>query len=167
MQLTRPDVRYRDSFLAGLREFQAEGLRWHVAVDADAVAADFDGFVARQLAKETRRTEVLVPETELWGIVGGEYVGRIAIRHELTPALRQMGGHVGYDTRPPFRHQGIATKMLGLALPWAWRLGLPAVMLTVSDGNAASIRVIEKNGGVLEKTIPYEGTLKRHYWIRR
>src|SRR4051794_8090295 len=37
IQLVRPSERYRESFLAGLREFRHEGLPWHVAVDLEAV----------------------------------------------------------------------------------------------------------------------------------
>jgi len=42
------------------------------------------------------------------------------------------------------------------------------VLLTVNTQNAASIRVIEKNGGVLQDTVPHpwiEGDEGRRYWI--
>jgi predicted acetyltransferase len=45
---------------------------------------------------------------------------------------------------------------------------LNRVMLTVNTKNPASIRVIEKNGGVLLDTIPHpwvEGDEGHRYWI--
>jgi predicted acetyltransferase len=47
-------------------------------------------------------------------------------------------------------------------------LPLDRVMLTVNTKNPASIRVIEKNGGVLQDTIAHpwvEGDEGRRYWI--
>ena len=57
--------------------------------------------------------------------------------------------------------------MLRQALPVARALGVTAVLLTCDDTNAASIRVIERNGGVLRETKVLDETkpLKRYYWI--
>jgi predicted acetyltransferase len=167
-KLVAPHIEYRDSFLAGLKEFQAEGLPWHLELDYQKIADDFSAFVNSELQHLYRRTEVFVPETKLWAIVQGSYAGRISIRHELTDALRRMGGHVGYDTRPTFRGLGLASLMLKHALPVAKGLGLSEVLLTCDDTNAASIRVIEKNGGVLKekKSIDPRKPLKRYYWIQ-
>src|SRR5688572_13570156 len=141
MILVPPAERFRDSFLRGLREFQLEGLPWHVAVDIDAVERDFAAFVATKLADEHA--------THRWAIEGDQFVGRLSIRHQLTDALRIEGGHIGYDTVPSQRGRGIAIEMLRQALPIARSLGLREVLITCDDTNAASIRVIERNGGVL------------------
>jgi len=165
-KLVEPSIEYKDSFLTGLRSFQREGLPWHLSINAFDVEVNFAEFVKSLLAKPARRTEKLVPETELWGIVDGRYAGRISIRHELNEHLKVEGGNIGYDTVPEFRGKGVATKMLASALPVAKQLGLKRVLLTCNDSNSASIRVIEKNGGVLEETkmVPGKG-LKRYYWI--
>jgi len=48
---------------------------------------------------------------------GGEhYLGTLAIRHELTPALLVDGGHIGYHVSPAWRRQGHATRMLAAVL---------------------------------------------------
>jgi predicted acetyltransferase len=153
--------------LRGLREFQDEGLPWHVAVDIEAVARDFAAFVAMKLADANRRSETFVPATHLWAVADEQFVGRISIRHELNDALRIEGGHIGYDTAPSFRGRGVATEMLRQALPVARGLGLTRVLLTCDDTNAASIRVIERNGGSLHetKTLAANRPLKRYYWI--
>lgn len=167
IKLVKPTVDLKQSFLEGLREFQMEGLPWHLELDYETTARDFDAFVHTLLSKTTQRTDILVPATVLWGIYNGEYAGQISIRHELNAALRIFGGHIGYDTRPSFRGRGVATAMLKNALPVAKSLGLTKTLLTCDDTNIASIRVIEKNGGALEKkeTISPHNVLKRYYWI--
>lgn len=57
--------------------------------------------------------------------------------------------------------------MLRQALPVARSLGLREVLLTCDDTNAASIRVIERNGGSLRETrvLEAKGPPKRCYWI--
>ncbi|HXI59611.1 MAG TPA: GNAT family N-acetyltransferase, partial [Polyangia bacterium] len=111
--------------------------------------------------------ESLVPKTHLWAVADEQFVGRISIHHELNEALRVEGGHIGYDTVPSFRHLGVATEMLRQALPVARALGLTAVLLTCDDTNVGSIRVIERNGGLLRETnvLDTNRPPKRYYWI--
>lgn len=150
-----------------MSEFRHEGLPWWVGDDLDTAEGDFAGFVARKLAEANPRSETSVPKTHRWAVSDDVFVGRISIHHELNDALRISGGHIGYDTVPSLRGRGVATAMLGQALPLARALGLTAVLLTCDDTNAASIRVIERNGGALRETRALEAgkPLKRYYWI--
>jgi predicted acetyltransferase len=165
--LVPPTERLRESFLRALGEFRREGLPWWIGGDLENVEHDFAAFVAKKLADASRRSETLVPKTHLWAVAQEELVGRISIHHELNDALRREGGHIGYDTVPSVRGRGVATEMLRQALPVARALGITEVLLTCDDANAASIRVIEKNGGVLRETraLAPDGPLKRYYWI--
>ncbi len=167
IQLVPPTERCRESFLRGLREFRHEGLPWHAGVDLGAIEQNFAAFVTEKLAESNPRTGTFVPKTHLWAVSEEQFVGRISIHHELNDALRVEGGHIGYDTVPSFRGRGVATEMLRQALPVARALGLMAVLLTCDDTNAASIRVIERNGGSLRetKTLDTNRPLKRYYWI--
>jgi predicted acetyltransferase len=167
IQLVPPTERCRESFLRGLREFRHEGLPWYFGGDIEVAEQDFAAFVARRLADSSRRTEAFVPRTHLWAVMEEQFVGRISVLHELNDALRLEGGNIGYDTVPTFRGRGVATEMLRQALPVARALGLTAVLLTCDDTNAASIRVIERNGGTLreKKAIHTNRPLKRYYWI--
>ncbi len=167
IQLVPPTERYRESFLRGLREFRHEGLPWWVGGDLEIAEQDFAAFVARKLSDSNRRTETLVPKTHLWAVMEERFVGRISIHHELSDALRVEGGHIGYDTVPSFRGRGVATEMLRQALPWTRALGLTEVLLTCDDTNAASVRVIERNGGSWRETraLATNRPLKRYYWI--
>ena len=153
--------------MRGLREFRHEGLPWYFGGDLEVAEQDFASFVAARLADPHRRTEAFVPRTHLWAVTEEQFVGRLSIRHALNDALRVEGGHIGYDTVPSFRGRGVATEMLRQSLPVARALGLTAVLLTCDDTNAASIRVIERNGGSLRETkaLHTDRPLKRYYWI--
>jgi predicted acetyltransferase len=109
-----------------------------------------------------------VPSTFLFAFAGTSIVGRVSIRHSLSPYLEVFGGHIGYVVVPEYRRQGYATAILRQALQIARRkLGLARVLVTCDDDNVGSIRTIEKNGGVLESIVtgPFGGKPKRRYWI--
>ena len=164
LQLIPPTERYRETFLSALREFQREGLPWWTGGDLEIADRDFAGFVAKKRADSNRRTETSVPTTHLWALAEEQFVGRISLHHELNDALRVEGGHIGYDTVPSFRGRGVATEMLRQVLPVARALGLTAVLVTCDDTNAASIRVIEKNGGSLRETRALGGNRRKRYY---
>ena len=167
LQLVPPAERFRETFFRALRELQHEGLRWWFGGDLEIAEKDFAAFVAKKLLDANRSPEAVVPKTHLWAIEDERFVGRISIHHELNDALRLEGGHIGYDTVPSARGRGVATEMVRQALPVARGLGLREVLVTCDDTNAASIRVIEKNGGLLRETMGLGSgrPLKRHYWI--
>ena len=109
-----------------------------------------------------------VPSTFLFAFVDNHIVGRVAIRHALTPELERVGGHIGYVVVPEYRRRGYATEILRQSLRIAREtLGLSRVLLTCDDDNIGSIRTIEKNDGVLESTVTDEDgrVPTRRYWI--
>lgn len=110
-----------------------------------------------------------VPSTFLLAFLGDRVVGRTSIRHRLNERLERLGGHIGYAVVPEFRGRGYATAILRKSLVLVRdHLGLDRVLVTCDEGNMASRRVIEKNGGVLENvaTGPDLPVPKRRYWIR-
>lgn len=163
--LVSPCVEVHASFVRAVEEAQAEGR--HLKVDLAALRTT-TGFrehlrkIAREALEDEKRPDWLVPQTTFWWVEGSEYIGWISIRHRLTDALRQVGGHVGYEIRPTRRREGHATAMLREALPFAARLGIDPALITCDDTNLASARVIEANGGVLENLVGD----KRRYWVR-
>jgi predicted acetyltransferase len=108
-------------------------------------------------------------ETQLWYIEGDEFLGSISVRHSLTPILEQWGGHVGYAVRPSAQGRGYASAMLaGMLDHIRANLPLERVTLTVNLNNPASMRVVEKNGGVFRDEVDHpwiEGDRGRRYWI--
>ena len=140
--------------LAGLSEDEwrapTPAAGWTIG-DQVSHLAYFDDVALRSATDEDAPRPVgHVPSTTLWWVDGGAYLGRLAIRHRLTPHLLEYGGHIGYDVRPTARRRGHATAMLAAALPVANRLGIDRALVTCDTTNVASRRVIEANGGVLE-----------------
>ena len=154
--LVFPTTSVRDSYLDGERAMSLESgadLSW-----LERAAADFDAFVAR-LAAPTRQWEV--PVTQLWYVDGTTYIGTVVIRHELTPALAKIGGHIGYHVVPPQRRRGHARRMLADALVFSAHFGLDRVLITCKETNVASRKVIEANGGQPDGAV--DGELR--YWV--
>lgn len=94
-------------------------------------------------------------------------VGMLNFRKKLNEYLLNYIGHIGYSIAPSKRRQGLGTIMLELALIEAKNFGLERVLVTCTDDNIASARVIENNGGVLEdkRVDPGDQKLTRRYWI--
>jgi len=107
-----------------------------------------------------------VPATFLVALADGDLVGRVSVRHELNSFLAELGGHIGYAVRPQFRGRGHATEILRQALIVACAESVERALVTCDDTNAASRRVIERCGGVLEDVRRTEGGgTTRRYWI--
>jgi predicted acetyltransferase len=155
-RLALPTVTVRESYLAGERaDCLVRGTSTHWLGPA---GEDFDAFVA---ARRGVRIRWGVPSTVFWYISGEHYLGTLVVRHRLTPALTQVGGHVGYHVVAPWRRQGHATRMLAAGLVECARLGLGRVLLTCAVDNEASRRVILANGGVPDGRARGED----HFWI--
>ncbi len=133
----------------------------HEAWLTDGAFEAFTASIRAQRLEETPRPEGFVPDTELWLLDGDEFLGRIGIRHRLTPFLLEVGGHIGYDVRPSARRRGHATAMLREALVVARSLGIDPALLTCDADNVASRAVIERSGGVLED----ERAGKLRFWV--
>ncbi len=165
----RPDARFHASFLVALSEYHAEGrhldhdgkpledpeefARYCEAVNAGVERPGEPGFYFARLNGTLPPAEWVdgyVPQTVLWWAAGDEYLGRLSIRHRLTPHLLVEGGNIGFEVRPGARRRGHATAMLAAALPLAADLGVDPARLDCEAGNVASRRVIEANGGVLD-----------------
>lgn len=128
---------------------------------SDEAFRAFTEEVRAQRLEETSRPVGYVPSTELWWVEDDEFLGRVGIRHRLTPALLEIGGHIGYDVPPSARRRGHATAMLREALIIARGLGIKRALVTCNVDNVGSRTVIERNGGVLEDQ--REGKLR--FWV--
>ena len=95
----------------------------------------------------------------------GEILGELYIRHGLSPQLEKVGGHIGYKVRPSRRNQGIATAALRLGLDRLRPMGAARALVTCSDQNAASARVIEKCGGIRIEDAEAPHGIERRYWV--
>lgn len=129
-----------------------------------AIAADPDAFVAGLTTRGgTIRlhdgSEVArLPDLIRWIIATDRperpFVGSINLRWQedasgrpVTELPPHVLGHVGYTILPGHAGRGYASAALAAVLIEARAIGLPFLKITCDAGNAASRRIIEKNGG--------------------
>jgi len=170
--LVEPTLEYKDSFLAGLCEFQQEGLLRQY--DLQQLTTNFDAFLKR-VHNEKDKTKLrpdAIPSTTYWLIEQDEngcekFIGNLSVRHALNDFLFRVAGHIGYQVRPSVRCRGYGKRILQLGLEKARELGIKRALLTCDETNIASKKVIEFNGGQFENALPVEGSpvKKLRYWI--
>jgi predicted acetyltransferase len=110
-----------------------------------------------------------IPQTTFWLLDdNGKIVGISRMRHGLTPSLEIRGGHIGYFIGKDERGKGFGEVLLKLTIAKASGLGLDEVLVTTDSQNFASIRIIEKCGGVMKDELTDErsGNKYRRYWIK-
>lgn len=180
-ELVAPDPRYQESFLVAAAEVHAStdddhyaglavlppvgdfpGREYDVAdLQSPTAFATFAAELTELARDDVWRPQGIVAATVLWWVDGDTYLGRVSVRHGLTPWLRDFGGHIGYVVRPTARRQGHASAMLTAALPVAASLGIDPALVTCDDTNVGSRKVIEANGGVLEN----QRGVKLRFWV--
>jgi len=170
--LIEPTVAVHRSFLQAWDELEPHEDRWMGAHGFDsswtraqmedpAEFAHLIETIQSEADEETPLPPDLVHQTVLWFVDGEEWLGRLSIRHRLTPALNELGGHIGYVVRPSARRKGYATQMLVQSLPFAARLGIDPALVTCDNNNDPSRKVIEAAGGELED----ERHGKLRFWV--
>jgi predicted acetyltransferase len=168
IKLIEPTVNLKTEFLAMVEGHIAAGE--HKMWQFDQAVEDFAKYVKGRLdwKKGKNLPEGWIPSTTFWLVRDNDVIlGTSRLRHKLTEHLRNIGGHIGYNIRPSQRRKGYGTLILELTLQKARELGLKRVLITCDDDNIASIKIIERNGGVLEDKITNEerNVPKRRYWI--
>ena len=164
MKLVWPALEHLPSYAAALeRGWSADNVRGAAAAaeELDRIRRDPAGFVAGMVDREAKGGPLKLldgtlaprlPGFRLW-MWDGEFCGSIGFRwqpgtEELPPPCL---GHIGYAVVPWKRNLGYATQALAATLPLARAEGLRHVEITTDEGNVASQRVIEANGGVLQE----------------
>lgn len=168
MELVPPSTEYFLSFQQSLREWgdthqDGAGIR-----DATALGdpAGFSQWVEQLRAEENTPAHTdFVTCTYYWMVERGEYLGSIALRHELNDFLLARGGHIGYGVRPSARGRGLAAQALGEVLSAAHDRGIFEALVVCHADNAASRRTIEVQGGRLENEVMHEGRTLQRFWI--
>jgi predicted acetyltransferase len=156
VELARPAMRWESEYRALVDDFEAAGELGRVPGRNTRLArSDFAAFVQR-LEDDARGVDLapgIVSSSAFWLLrhdgVHVTVLGVSHLRHTLTPALEDVGGHIGYSIRPSERRRGYGTHILALTLPHARALGLARALVTCNTDNIGSARIIERNGGAL------------------
>lgn len=182
IKLELPDLKYKDSFLYGVKEFTSLKNRNFTEKQYDIYRdvtsdEDFQNRVVQPKLDEMAGRglkEGYVPATDFWIIETNEngreeYAGRISLRHRLTESLCRVGGHIGYDIVPGKRGRGYAGTALRLALKKAEEMGISQVLITCDENNEPSKRtitgVLKEYGGKEDETIVENGLVKLRFRI--
>ncbi|MBT2480757.1 GNAT family N-acetyltransferase [Streptomyces sp. ISL-94] len=169
--LITPTPRLHASWLAARAEWGDDAHIDGAGLGSDDEVESPVGFAAwvERLHRYADRTVPVeqgrVHATYWWIAEGDTYLGAIDLRHHLNAFLLDAGGHIGYSVRPSARGRGLATWALGAVLHEARIMGMDRVLLTCDPDNTASVRTIERNGGVLEDVRDTLIGPKRRYWI--
>lgn len=160
--------RLEDEHTLGLAHQELEQDGSNFLLDGYHQGMPFAEYISRveNSAKGINLLEGRVASTFLVLEVDGNLVGRVSIRHELNEWLTSFGGHIGYAVRPAYRRQGYAKLLLSEGLRLCSEMGIQNALLTCSDSNLASAKVIESAGGVLENKIQDSNEILRRYWVR-
>ena len=167
IMLVKPGEAYKKPYLEMLEFWKSTGLPlepWVLREDA----SDFDAMIRRfEDMACSGCVSGIVPSSTYWIFedVSGRIVGAVNIRHWLNEELLRVWGNIGCGIRSDERGKGYATRALSLALDKCRALRLPRVLLGCYKDNAASARVIQKCGGVLENEIAEGGKVVQRYWI--
>ena len=162
LRLVWPSSRYLPSYVAALeRGWAPDNVRGKAAADEqlEEIARDRDAFLRSLVDRKAEGEPITLPDGSqaerlpgyqrwMWD---GDFCGAIGLRWQTgTEALPPTClGHIGYSVVPWKQGRGYATRALHLMLREARaETRLRYVEITTDVGNAASQRVIAKNGGV-------------------
>ena len=167
-QLIRPSREFAASYRSYVAEMKASGEKL-IPFPLTYPHDDFEELVAT-LEDNSRGDGIppeFVPHSTFWLLDGGEIVAVSNLRHSLTPALKQRGGHVGYSVRPSCRRKGYGSLVLRLTLQEARKLGIRTALVTCAKDNVGSAMVIRANGGVLqsEEFLAEHGEMLQRYHV--
>jgi predicted acetyltransferase len=170
LRLEFPNESHREMYENLIQELQK---LWIELSHPDNIFAfkgqDYDTLLKNLRADKIGTREERVPSTAFFLIDTNREVllWAIQIRHHIHhPNLIHRWGHIGYAIRPSERRKWYATKMLEFALIEARWIWIDTVLITCDVNNIGSNKVIQANGGVLEKKAKHKnGTYFNRYWI--
>lgn len=174
MILLKPSIDRIHDYVSALRRgWSPDNLRPEAAQEQIAsISKDATSFVSNLDDPTAKAGSVTLPDgskvprlpsIRRW-IWDDEFGGHIGLRwkqgtEELPPTC---SGHIGYSVVPWRQGEGLASAALVAILPEAKAVGLKYVEITTSPDNAASVRVIEKAGGILTRTYIADKSLGGH-----
>lgn len=167
MNLIYPERRYLESYKKAFLEYKTNKVNTYDFLNTDEI--DVIKYT-KDLRNGMNLPEGYVPSTYLWLVEKDEFLAEVNIRHTLNENLERLGGHIGYGVSYENWRKGYGTYILSEALKFAnQKYKINKFLITCNDDNKGSIKVIEKNKGLLQDKIvnEYNGKSKltRRYII--
>ena len=169
MKLVLPSAKYKLSYLNLLNSARKYGDYKELG---NAMIRDNESYDDLLNRLKDRRNGINIASRDVQATVyfivdNGDVVGTIDLRHKLNENYLRRLGHIAYYIKPEKRNKGYASHALSLAIEKYKQNGVDKILITCYSDNTASKRVIEKNGGVLEKEVHDEKSGKNilRYYI--
>ena len=166
--IRKPTLKDKEAVLELVEEFRKyeSVINGHGSIDKFATYEEWLEKLAIYENKETLpENRVLSTQYITVRESDNKVVGLVNARWYLNSFLMFHGGHIGDSIRPLERNKGYATEQIRLVLDEFKKRGEKRVLITCKKSNLASARTIEKNGGVLENEVEYDGDTYKRYWV--
>jgi predicted acetyltransferase len=170
LKLVDPDLKYKFHYIEMMEQWRLTceiPVPWVLQMDYSDMCSLIKNL--KDLKKGIGVPQGLVPCSAYWGYDDetDKLIGAIDVRHYLNSHLYNTWGYIEFGVRPDERKKGYATGLLKLALEKCRNLPVKKVLLGCYKANEACVKVIIKNGGILENEFPENktGRLIQRYWV--
>lgn len=174
LKLVKPNKKYLPSVKEAIKEYLSEPSKHEIIVVSKMIEAAQNNFADYFEETENDRLginlkEGYVSHSVFWLVDGDKYIGTFDLRHNLTPYLKQIGGHIAYQIRPSEQRKGYACAGLKLCLKEAKKISITKVLLTCKEENTASYAVMHKvmleKGGIETEPFTKDNVVNKRIWI--
>lgn len=146
VDVVKPSVEYLESYITALREYHKEGI--YLNQKEEDVRKNFSNIIS-ELNNES--SDPSKGHISYFIVDKDGYAGKVSLEYAFNEQTKKKEGYIGYNVIPSKREKGYGGEALALTLYKARLLGLKTILLTCLDTNIASKKIIEKNGGVLQR----------------
>jgi predicted acetyltransferase len=141
MYIIKADMSHLQSFLVYAKQCAEDGLPLYLST-----IENHQTYFKKRLdyAEGKQLPADWPPISTYFYIKSNHILGAIRVRHGTNESIENITGHIGFETLPTARGNGIAFTMLNWVLTHVIK---EQAIITCSDKNIASKRLIEKSGG--------------------
>ncbi|MFD2164742.1 GNAT family N-acetyltransferase [Thalassotalea euphylliae] len=164
MELVKPSSRYKQSYLAYIKELGDEE-RYPFTLDLDFTHFDQLLITLDDYSQGKNLPSFTVQNTTLWLVEGEELVGVTNLRHCLNAQIEHCGGHVGLGIRPSSRGKGLGNLLMQLSIEKLTTMGVKHVHIHCYKSNVSSAKTITNNGGELASEFEDAGQTIQRYLV--
>ncbi len=154
--LTIPHIKYKAQYITMIKEWNSSKEPLVPCV----LKLDYSNF-----SETIKRLNNLSFKCSTFWLVdeNGKMFGVSNVRYELNT---NSGGHISYGVRPLERCKGYGTQLLKLSIEQLKSRGISNAIVTCSNENIASEKVILKNGGIFKEFFYESGKLNKKFQIQ-